>query len=156
MEAFRVFIKPFEGPQRSEKKKNSAKFLSSSEIRTGRFKNVITFKSWIKKFLIRFWNRLVKCCNGIISTRSYNFTNKFRMISTKNIGWDGLITFWKKVSSFNPSLQPTTTWLLIFFGTNNHLKVGQKVISKWGSFDNLLFQSGTSAISKWSRDSYFK
>ena len=102
MEAFRAFIKPFNGPQRSEKK-ISVKFLSSSEIRTGRVKNVITFKSWIKKFLIRFWNRLVKCCNGIISTRSYNFTNKFRMISTKNTGWDGLITFWKKVSSFKVS-----------------------------------------------------
>ena len=32
----------------------------------------------------------------------------------------------------------------------------QKGISKWGTFDNLLFQSGASVISKWGRDSYFK
>ena len=34
--------------------------------------------------------------------------------------------------------------------------MGQKVISKWGSFDNLLFQGGESVILKWGRDSYFK
>ena len=33
----------------------------------------------------------------------------------------------------------------------------QKAISKSGNFDNLLFQSWTSVISKWTtRDSYFK
>ena len=27
--------------------------------------------------------------------------------------------------------------------------MGQKVISKWGRFDNFLFRSGTGVISKW-------
>ena len=34
--------------------------------------------------------------------------------------------------------------------------MGQKAISKWDSFDNLLFQSGTSVVSKRGRDSCFK
>ena len=38
----------------------------------------------------------------------------------------------------------------------SYFKVGQNVISKWGSFDNFLFQSGASITSKWGRDSYFK
>ena len=36
-----------------------------------------------------------------------------------------------------------------FWEQNYYLKVGQKAILKWGSFDNLLFQSGASVISKW-------
>ena len=31
-----------------------------------------------------------------------------------------------------------------------------KVISKWGSFDSILFHSGANVILKWGRDSYFK
>ena len=37
-----------------------------------------------------------------------------------------------------------------------YFKVGQKVISIWGSFGNLLFQIRASVISKWDRDSYSK
>ena len=44
----------------------------------------------------------------------------------------------------------------IFLEQNYYFKVEQKGISKWGTFDNLLFQSGASVISKWGRDSYFK
>ena len=62
------------------------------------------------------------------------FTKNFRMISKKNIGCDGLITFWKKPRylSFKSSLQPIITWLLKFFGN-------KIIISKWGK---KLFQSG--------------
>ena len=153
MEAFRAFIKPFEGQQRSEKK-ISVKFLSSSEIRTGRVKNVITFKSWIKKFL-RFWNRLVNAAMElflhavIISLINSEWSLPKTLVE---MGW--LLSGRKfRVSNLLYNQLPRD---YSFFGTNNHLKVGQKVISKWGSFDTLLFQSGTSAISKWSRDSYFK
>ena len=38
----------------------------------------------------------------------------------------------------------------------SYFKVEQNVISKWGSFENLLFQSGARVISKWGRVSYFK
>ena len=59
------------------------------------------------------------------------------MISNKIVGCDGLITFWKKprYPSFIPSLQPIITWLSKFF--RNKI-----IISKWGSFDKPLFQSG--------------
>ena len=85
------------------------------------------------------------------------FTKKFRMISNKIVGCDGLITFWKKprYPSFIPSLQPIITWLSKFF--RNKI-----IISKWGSFDKPLFQSGQvlfqsgaeTVFSKWG--SYFK
>ena len=39
MKAFKVFIKPFEAPQRSVKIKISHNFFTSSGIRTGRVKN---------------------------------------------------------------------------------------------------------------------
>ena len=41
-----------------------------------------------------------------------------------------------------------------FWEQNHYFKVGQKAISKWGSFDNLLFQSGASVILKRDRDSF--
>ena len=43
-----------------------------------------------------------------------------------------------------------------FLLIENSQKLFQKVISKWGSFDSFLFQSGASIISKWDRDSYLK
>ena len=37
-----------------------------------------------------------------------------------------------------------------FWEQNHYFKMGQKVISKCGSFDDLLFQSGTEAVvAKW-------
>ena len=80
---------------------------------------------------------------------TYFFTKKFRMISNKDVVYDGLITFWKKPSypRFIPSIQPFLiiySWLLKLF------------ISKWGSFENHLLQSGASTFSKWDTRSYFK
>ena len=37
----------------------------------------------------------------------------------------------------------------IFWNQTYYFKAGQIAISEWGSFDNLLFQSGPSVISKW-------
>ena len=82
------------------------------------------------------------------------------MISNKNVGCDGLIIFWKKpryatrVSQHLYKQLSRGFW--DFAGQNFCFKVEQKVISKWGSFGNLLFQSGTRVISRWGRDSYFK
>ena len=45
---------------------------------------------------------------------------------------------------------------ITFWEQNDCFKVEQKAISKSRSFDNLLFQSGASVISKWGRCSYFK
>ena len=36
------------------------------------------------------------------------------------------------------------------------INIGKKVVSRWGNFDKLLFQSEASAISKWEIHSYFK
>ena len=80
---------------------------------------------------------------------TYFFTKKFRMISNKDVVYDGLIIFWKKTSypRFIPSIQPFLiiySWLL------------KLVVSKWGSFKNRLLQSGIEAVtSKWATV-YFK
>ena len=36
-----------------------------------------------------------------------------------------------------------------FWEQNHYLKVEQKLLPKWGRFDNLLFQNEASGISKW-------
>ena len=99
----------------------------------------------------------------------YLFSLKKSMISNKNVGCDGLITFWKKpcYPSFIPSLQPIIMWLLNFFGTTllfqswakSYFIVGQlqqPFISKWGKCyfkvgQRQLFQS-RSIISKWGKN----
>lgn len=43
-----------------------------------------------------------------------------------------------------------------FWEQNHYLKVEQKLLPKWGSFDNLLFQNEASVISKWGRERYFE
>ena len=55
------------------------------------------------------------------------------MISNKNVGCDGLITFWKtpRYPSLLPSLQPVIMWLLKLFGN-------KMIVSKWSK---KLFQS---------------
>ena len=55
------------------------------------------------------------------------------MISNRNVGFNGLIIFWKRprYPSLILSLQPIITWLLNFFGN-------KIIISEW---DKKLFQS---------------
>ena len=94
------------------------------------------------------------------------------MISNRNVGFNGLIIFWKRprYPSLILSLQPIITWLLNFFGnkiiisqwdkklfqsviasTTFYFKLGQALIQKG---QRQLFQSRSKFISKW--DNYFK
>ena len=89
---------------------------------------------------------------------TYFFTKKFKMISNKDVVYDGLITFWKKPSypRFIPSIQPFLiiySWLLKLF-ISKFLGAASKTI--YFKVGQALFQSGIEAVTpKWATV-YFK
>ena len=75
-------------------------------------------------------------------------------ILNKNIGCDGLITFWKKPNypSLKSSLQPTISWILNFFGSKSFIsKWGKKLFQSRAASANFYFKVGQAIFQKWGK-----